>query len=213
MEINGGKVRIAALTLEDAYYMVNWGIHKNPLLSDYNLNSFNKYDIKQWFEYKTGSKNQKYYCVFNENNRAVGYMGIKKIRWIFRDSVLGIAFDPNYTNQGYGTDAIMTFLDYYFNNMRMKKMFLEVAQFNKIAIRCYEKNGFRIINRYLAEFFNQKIDLNDPYFKKEESSFRIKNGKIYAYIYKMKIDTDSYFRAREDINEPRTDNKTRSIID
>ncbi|WP_236913945.1 GNAT family N-acetyltransferase [Clostridium sp. Cult2] len=201
MEIMGERIRIAPLTLEDAYSMKNWGTHKNPLLSDYNLPSLNDEEIKEWYNYKTGSKNKKYYSVFNEENRLIGYMGIKSIRRIFKDSVLGIAFDPNYVNQGYGTETIITFLDYYFNEMKMKKMFLEVAEFNKRAIRCYEKTGFKKIDRYLAKFFNQRIDLENIYFINEKSSFVIEEGKVYNYIYKMKIDSNTYKKAREEVDE------------
>lgn len=213
MEIAGKRVKITPLTLEDTYFMKNWGTHENPLLSDYNLPSLNDEEIKEWYEYKTGNKDKKYYSVYNEEYRLIGYMGIKNIRRIFKDAVLGIAFDPNYVNQGYGTEAIIAFLDYYFNHMKMRKMFLEVAQFNKRAIRCYEKSGFRIIDRYLAKFFNQRINFRNPYFKREESSFVIEGGKVYNYIYKMKIDKSTYLKVREGIDESKAKNQTRPIID
>ena len=137
-------------------------------------------------------------------------MGIKKIRKIFKDSVLGIVFDPNYVNKGYGTEAIITFLDYYFNEMNMKKLYLEVAKFNKRAIRCYEKCGFKIIDTYLDEFFNQFIDKNNPYYVNEESSFVIKNKKIYNYIYKMKIDKESYLKERDKFGKEKSKDRTRT---
>lgn len=200
MEITGKRIRISPLKLEDAFFMKNWGTHENPLLSDYNLPSLSDEEIRKWYNYKTGEKNRKYYSVFNEGNRFIGYMGIKKIRRIFRDALLGIVFDPNYVNQGYGTEAITAFLEYYFNEMKMKKLYLEVAQFNKRALRCYEKSGFKIIDRYLDEFFDQRIDLIDPYFISEKSSFVIEGGKVYNYIYKMKVDKNTYLKAREEID-------------
>ncbi len=36
-------------------------------------------------------------------------MGIKYIRKILKESTLGIVFDPNYINKGYGTESILTF--------------------------------------------------------------------------------------------------------
>ncbi|GMG98028.1 GNAT family N-acetyltransferase [Tepidimicrobium xylanilyticum] len=200
MEIRGERVKILPLKLEDAYYMRRWGVHKNPLLYDYNLPSVTDEEIEEWYYYKTGSRDRKYYSIFNEENRFIGYMGIKNIRKLWRDAVLGIVFDPNYVNKGYGTEAITTYLKYYFFQMGMKRLFLEVAQFNKRAIRCYEKCGFRIIDRYLREFFDQNIDFNNPYFNQERSAFVIIDRKVYNYVYKMKVDRKAFFKIQEELN-------------
>ncbi len=65
----------------------------------------------------------------------------------------------------------------------MKIMYLEVAKFNKRAMRCYEKSGFSTVDMYLDRFFNQNLDLKDPYYLEESSSFVIRDGKVYNYIY------------------------------
>lgn len=198
MEIRGDRIRIAPIKLEDVFAMRDWGIHKNPLLFDYNLPPLKDEDLERWYYLKTKGRSKRYYCVYNEENKFIGYIGIKNIRRILREATLGIVFDPNYINQGYGTEGIITFLDYYFNKIKMKTLYLEVAKFNKRAIRCYEKSGFEIIDVYLDKFFDQEIDLNNPYFLREQSSFVIKDGNIYNYIYKMKIDKKAYFlKARE----------------
>lgn len=194
MELKGNRIRIVPMELEHAYFMRHWGFHENPLLFDYNLPPFDDKQIEEWYHYKTRGYNRKYYSVFNEENKLIGYMGIKHIRRILKEATLGIVFDPNYVNQGYGTEGILTFLDYYFNEMNMKRMYLEVAKFNKRAIRCYEKSGFKIVDVYVDEFFDQNIDFNNPYFLKEKSSFVLINGKVYNYIYKMKIDKKTYLK-------------------
>jgi len=192
MELRGERVTITPMKLEDVYLLKDWGTHENPLLSDYNLKDLSLEELEAWCYHKIKNKNNRYFSVFNEENRFIGYMGIKNIRKIFRDSVLGIVFDPNYVNKGYGTESIITFLDYYFNEMDMKRLYLEVAKFNKRAMRCYEKCGFKIVDSYLVEFFDQSIDTNNPYYVKEKSSFVIRNKKIYNYIYKMKIDKSHF---------------------
>ena len=47
-------------------------------------------------------------------------------------------------NRGYGTDAIETILKYAFNKMNLHKIELRVYEFNKRALKCYEKCGFKI---------------------------------------------------------------------
>lgn len=201
MEIRGKRVRITPIKLEDVYFMRNWGFHESPLFFDYNLPTLSDKEMKEWYDFKTIGGSKKYYSIFNEENRLVGYMGIKHIRRIWREATLGIVFDPNYMNQGYGTEGIITYLDYYFNEMKMKVLYLEVAKFNKRAIRCYEKSGFKVIDAYPDEFFDQTIDQSNPCFLCEKSSFVIKGGKVYNYIYKMKIDKRTYLKKREQIDK------------
>ncbi|MBZ2175416.1 GNAT family N-acetyltransferase [Schnuerera sp. xch1] len=213
MELKGKRVRIAPLKLEDVYAMRNWGTHENPLLFDYNLPPLTDEELKNWHYYKTSERNRKYFSIFDEDHRLIGYLGIKSIRKIFKDSVLGIVFDPNNVNKGYGTEAITTFLDYYFNEMNMRKMYLDVAKFNKRALRCYKKSGFKIINLYLDDFFDQNIDVNNSYFVKEKSSFIIKKGRIYNYIYRMKIDKATYLKERDKIDTTKSKNQTKPNIE
>lgn len=212
MDIIGNRISLKPIQLKHVYQMKNWGLHKNTLLFDYNLPSLTDEEIEEWYEYKTASIRRKYYSIFNEQNILIGYLGIKNIRRILREATLGIVLDPNYVNMGYGTEGIVTFLDYYFNKMNMRIMYLEVAKFNKRAIKCYEKSGFTVVDVYLDEFFNQSLNLKDPYYLNEKSSFVIDDGKIYNYIYKMKIDKKTYLKEREEIGTGKIRNKTWSII-
>lgn len=214
MELKGKRITIRPMKQEDIFYLRNWGTHENPLLADYNIPELSDEELINWFRLKTGKNNQKYFSVFNEDENLIGYFGIKYIRkMLFKDSVLGIVFDPNYVNQGYGTETVTTFLDYYFNEMNMKKLYLEVAKFNKRAMRCYEKSGFKVINSYVDEFFDQNIDTNNPYFEKEKSSFVIRKGKIYNYIYRMQIDKKTYLKERDKVDGRSIENKVKPTIE
>jgi RimJ/RimL family protein N-acetyltransferase len=173
--------------------MRNWGYHEDPLLEDYNFPEMKDKEIKKWYKYKTDSFFNRYYAVLNENNRLIGYLGIKSIKFIRRESTLGIVFDPNYVSKRYGTETLSTFLKYYFTEMKMKRMYLEVAEFNKRAHKLYQNMGFKTEGYYLDYFYDQKLNLNNPYYLEEESSFVISNKKIYNYIYKMKLEKEDFF--------------------
>ena len=75
-------------------------------------------------------------------------------------------------------------------------MILEVAEFNKRAYRVYEKLGFKPVGYYLDEFFNQGLDLTNPYYLQEKSSFVIDGQKIYNYIYKMTLSKKRFFQLK-----------------
>ena len=123
-------------------------------------------------------------------------MGIKNIKIFRRMSTLGIVLDPNQINKGYGTEILKVFLDYYFNEMKMLKMELEVSSFNKRAYNVYKKLGFIEEGYYLDEFCNPYIDKKDPYFIEAKSSFVIDGKKIYNYIHRMVLSKKRYFNIR-----------------
>lgn len=187
MEIVGKRIIIRPLELKDVFYMRNWGYHDNPLLSDYNFPIMTDEEIKRWYRIKTGTFFNRYYGVLNKNHRLIGYLGIKDIKLLRKMSTLGIVFDPNYVEKGYGTETLTEFLNYYFRQMKMKTMILEVAEFNYRAYRLYTNIGFKSDGYYLDEFHDPKLDLNSQYYKEAKSSFVIVDKKIYNYIHRMRL--------------------------
>lgn len=196
--LKGERVTLSTLSLEDVFFMRNWGKHENPLLQDYNFPPMNDEELEYWYKGKTIGKTKEYFAVYNEEGRMIGYLGMKNIKKIRKEATLGVVFDPNYLNQGYGTEAIKVFIDYFFNQLNMKTLYLDVAKFNKRAIRCYEKCGFQKVKKLLRRFeLEDSIDVTSTYFQEEKDSFVFKYGKLYNYIYQMKIDKEIYEEMRE----------------
>ncbi len=192
MEIRGERIIIKPLTLENVFHMKNWGKHDNPLLEDYNFPDMSDAQIRKWYNYKTRSFTSKYFGISLKDGRLIGYMGMKELKLLRKESTLGIVFDPNYMDMGYGSETLKVFLNSYFTDMNMKKMYLEVAEFNKRAHRVYKKMGFTNVGYYLEEFFDDRIDISTKYFKEVQSSFVISDRKVYNYIYKMKLDREFF---------------------
>lgn len=195
--LEGDRVEIRRFSLEDAYSMTNWGKHKSLLFDDYNFPFVEEEDIKEWYETKTFGWSKIYFSVYNEEKSFIGYLGIRYIKRLKRESTLGIVFDPNYINKGYGTEALKLFLSYYFEELNMNVLNLEVDQFNKRAIKCYEKCGFVIYKKYTDIYYDQSVNLRDSDFKEAINSFVIKRKKLYNYVYKMYIDKKTYFKMKE----------------
>lgn len=191
MEVKDEDLLIRPLILDDVFQMENWGTHETPLLGDYNFPKMTDVEKKRWYRLKTLNIFNKYYGVLLEG-RLIGYMGIKNIKRIKRESTLGIVFDPNYINKGYGTRTLKIFLDHYFKEMKMNIMYLEVAKFNDRAMRVYQKLGFKTTSYYCEQFFNQRLDTNNRYYLESKASFVIVDEKIYNYIYRMKLKKEDF---------------------
>lgn len=196
MRIKGENIYIEPLKEEDVFEMRKWGTHKNPLLEDYNFPEMNDLDVKRWYRVKVSKHYNKYYAIKCNDGRLIGYMGIKDIKKWRKQSTLGLVLDPNEINKGYGTEILSVFLEYYFSELEMKKMILEVAEFNKKAYRLYEKMGFKKTSYYLEEFFSENFDLENLYYLAEKTSFVISEKRVYNYIYEMELTQDDFFEAR-----------------
>lgn len=79
----------------------------------------------------------------NEDDRIIGDIELDGIRWRHSDAFLGIAIgEREFWGKGYGTDAMRVLLRYAFTEANLRRVTLNVFEYNPRAIRSYEKVGF-----------------------------------------------------------------------
>lgn len=94
---------------------------------------------------------------------------------------MGVAFDPNHLDQGYGTEAIKAYLDLVVHKYGMKRIFLKTACFNVRGQRCYGKVGFKEVERKFEPYEDQsqRFDMLMKY-----EGFQMLGDEIWTeYIY------------------------------
>lgn len=107
-----------------------------------------------WFEALLQDDSRRIFAIETEEGSHIGNIGLGDVDWRNRKAALGIAIaEKEYWGRGYGTDAVMTLLDFAFNEMNLHRVHLSVFEFNRRAIRCYEKCGFRHEGREREAFF------------------------------------------------------------
>lgn len=189
------KIIIDKLRLEDVYEMRSWGRHKSLLFKDYNFPNMSDKEIQQWYRFKSKARNKKCFGIKNEENKLIGYLTIREIKRFRRIGTLGLVLDPNYMNKGYGTRALIEFLEYFFLNLNMNKMILQVAKFNKRAIKCYEKCGFTITEEFFKVMDIQDINLESELSREDIiKNFKVKRNKKYMGFYKMELHIKEYLK-------------------
>lgn len=73
----------------------------------------------------------------------VGTAGLTGIDWVNRSAEYGIGiYDPKFWNRGIGTEATSLVLKYAFEYLNLNRVWLRVLEYNRRAIRVYEKCGF-----------------------------------------------------------------------
>ena len=81
-------------------------------------------------------------------DKMIGTVSLENIDSINRSATLGIFIgDKNYRNNGYGTEAIKMILEYGFKYLNLYNIKLDLMEFNKRALKCYTKCGFKEYGR------------------------------------------------------------------
>lgn len=84
-----------------------------------------------------------YFCICDETGRAIGRLDYEGFKMPERSAELGILIgEKDAWSKGYGSDAIIAFLEWFFNEMGAHRSWLTVLATNTRAMRAYEKIGY-----------------------------------------------------------------------
>jgi diamine N-acetyltransferase len=152
--LKGKQVVLRPLAREDIEKRLAWKPYPDPLYFHYNMPNMTEEQREFWYSKRKSDPNALWLSIDDLQGRLVGFICLNKIMPQSKTAWMGIYLGYEFTDQGRGTDAIMTLLRYYFEEMQYEQLFLDVATHNKRAIRCYQKCGF--------EFFRKKYSDHDP---------------------------------------------------
>lgn len=97
-----------------------------------------------------------------DGDRHIGNAGLHGIDWPNRVAELGIMIgEKDCWSQGLGTDVMRTLVDFSFQQINLRRLFLRVYGHNHRAIRCYEKAGFQHEGRLRAHTFKEGRYVDD----------------------------------------------------
>lgn len=84
-----------------------------------------------------------------ETDQAIGWCKLDHVHPINRRGDISIIIgESGYRGRGFGQDAIRLLLDVAFNLVNLKSVELSVFEFNKHAIECYKRVGFKEVGRF-----------------------------------------------------------------
>jgi diamine N-acetyltransferase len=138
-------VRIRPLTIEDA--RTSWKWRNDPSIWKYTNNKPAQeitIEMEQEWLIKSlakGNESRFAICLSEEMN----YIGNVQLTDITKEDAQFHIFigEKQYHGMGIGTRATKLILEYAFNVLKLKSIYLYVNLNNIIAIRAYEKNGFK----------------------------------------------------------------------
>ena len=199
----GKKTVIRWFERADVDKRQRWSKHTDPLLSHNDPRPMASRERDLWFLDRSVSSNYRMYAIDDLSGELIGWITLRNINMSAKTSVLGIALEPTKMDQGYGTDALMAFFDYYFNSLGFREIWLDVAAFNNRAMRCYEKCGFRFVGKHWMEHPSSSFPpvLSDPKYKDIAHYFRRSLLGIEVLYYDMMLDRASYLQCKANAGE------------
>jgi RimJ/RimL family protein N-acetyltransferase len=102
-------------------------------------------DEEKWYSSLNPSSDKEYSFAIELKNGGtyLGGCGVHGIDAKNRNAMVGLFLGKEHCGKGYGTDALQVLVRFCFQEINLNRVKLGVFSFNKRAIRCYEKVGFR----------------------------------------------------------------------
>lgn len=140
------QLKIWGFTKENAMEVCQW--RYNDEYSIYDYPSWEEASKGKWGITIEEKRKNEFQSILNEKDEFCGY-----IRMIESSDhiLIGLGLKPELCGQGLGNQLMEIIKKQCFEKFPNKKICLEVREFNKRAIRCYEKAGFRVVDKYEKE--------------------------------------------------------------
>ena len=178
----GERIYLSPRSLEDAEKYAEW--MNDFCVTDYTGRSHQIMTLESERKHLEEKINDiaTFGIIDSKQDKLIGTVGLHDVNHFKRTATLGIFIgDKQYRGKRYGTETIRLILDYGFNYLNLQNIKLDVIEFNKRAIACYNKCGFKECGRRRkCEFVNGKyydlisMDILSEEFKESY----IKNKKI-----------------------------------
>ncbi len=144
--ITGRRVRLRALERSDLPKICEW-LNDEEVMYYWGHpgNTRSLAEVERWHgeQVARGQQDSREYIIETLEGVAIGRIVYEHLSMKDRNAELGIQIgEKDHWGKGYGTDAIMTFLNYLFNELQLHRVWLGTESYNLRAQRCYEKCGF-----------------------------------------------------------------------
>jgi RimJ/RimL family protein N-acetyltransferase len=151
---NGDLVRLAAADLEaaaEAFALWSLDSEYYRLLVSDACHLWSKIKTKEWLEKDLLSCKPDLYSFMIhtlDGDRLIGEIGLDGVKYTHGDAFVGIGLgERDFWGKGYGTDAMRVLLRFAFTELNLRRISLDVFEYNPRAVRSYEKAGFIVEGR------------------------------------------------------------------
>ena len=172
MEMPGARVILRDKRLEDAEQDYIWRSDPELARLDATYPLTMTYDrflriFQDQLRYPTLGSH--HFAIETEDGRFIGNCMYYDLDSINLEAELGIVIGArDYWSNSYGSDALLTLLDYLFTAKGLKRVYLHALEWNKRAQRCFAKCGFtpvKLVHRLSQDFILMELQ-SEAWFEK-----------------------------------------------
>ena len=158
--IAGEHIILRAFEREDAERCYRWMNDPNivrTLKSRYPIAFQNEIEWLDRAMKVSAGDSERHFAIERKDDRAhIGNASIHDIDWVSRTAAFGLFVgEPSAWNRGYGTDSIRTLVRFAFDEMNLRKLHINVFDYNDRAKHVLEAEGFVQEGRLRQEFYRE----------------------------------------------------------
>jgi RimJ/RimL family protein N-acetyltransferase len=159
----GKKCYLSPIDVNDAEVFTEW-LNDMEILNSLQLySSIISLENEKTF-LNNLSKDHNYSIIDLETEKLIGNCGFMDMDYVNQTAEVGIFIgNKSFWNKGYGTEALSLLVDYGFKALNLHNIMLRVYEYNKNAIKCYEKIGFKQIGKR-RKALNRNLEKYDIIF-------------------------------------------------
>jgi len=142
----GKMVRLASVDPEhDSKLFTQWSQDSEyqQLLNSDPAVLYSPKQVQEWME-KHYQEMYAFTIRTLEDDQVIGFLDMSGIDWVSGNAWVGIGIGPReYWGKGYGTDAMNVLLRFAFEQLNLRRVSLNVFEYNERAAHSYKKAGFK----------------------------------------------------------------------
>jgi ribosomal-protein-alanine N-acetyltransferase len=141
-EVVGFRLRKPEPSDTDALYVFKNDAEIASMLGGF-FTGYSKIDLEEWVEFHRAAKDEALFVIADTKDRAIGHVGLYKINHRIRSGEFAIVIGDRSTwGKGLGRACTRFAIEYGFDELNLRRIYLQVVASNEHAIKLYRSLGF-----------------------------------------------------------------------
>ena len=144
--LTGKQIELRAVEPEDLDALYRWENDSSLWIYGSTVSPFSRYLLKQYIENYTADitrdKQLRLIIMRKESRQVIGAIDCFDYDITNRKAAIGLLIDPDHKRQGFGRDALETFIEYAFRFLHLHQLYVHIPVCNTASIALFRTCGF-----------------------------------------------------------------------
>ncbi|MCC6952993.1 MAG: GNAT family N-acetyltransferase [Deltaproteobacteria bacterium] len=144
--LRGETASLRPIESKDLSQLVEWRNQPETWAQFFNTSPLTEDGQAEWFKNLRSDKRRQLFVVTTPEGKAVGTVGLDTIDQLNQSAEIGniLIGDSSYRGKGLAQAAVSLLVDYCFERLNLRRLYLHVFEENAAARKVYEKCGFTV---------------------------------------------------------------------